>query len=186
MTTPLSPGNAYFTHVPNMRLPSMDFIYRLECEMSKDEQIIGKSSVAQVSRAILPISGGTVLGPRISATILNTAGADWATTLAGDRFYKLDARYTLKTDDGCLIYVKSKGIYHPGHELQESPDSTEVHQSQADWFTRIQFEAGAGPYEWLNYIFAVGVFSMHEGKIIIDVFKMTNFPGEESRSIIVG
>lgn len=84
MASPLSAGNAYFTHVPPMRLPSLEFIYRLECAMSTEEQIVGKSSASGTTRAILPIAGGSVRGPTISATILNVAGADWATTLAGD------------------------------------------------------------------------------------------------------
>lgn len=58
---------------------------------------------------------------------------------------------------------------------------TNVTQDQADWFTRLQFEAGQGPYEWMNYVFAVGVLTMHEGKIVIDAYKLTNFPGRETR-----
>ena len=92
---------------------------------------------------------------------------------------RLDARYTLKTNDGYHVYVRSKGIYQPDASLSSkgAPPPTDITQDQADWFTRLQFEASEGPYEWMNFVFAVGVLSMHEGKIVIDAYKLTNFPG---------
>lgn len=94
---------------------------------------------------------------------------------------KLDARYTLKTDDGNLIYVRFKGIYHPGPSLPSSAGPpANVTQDQAEWFTRLQFEANEGPYEWMNFVFAIGVLTMHEGNIIIDAYRLTNFGGRET------
>lgn len=79
-----SPANAYLAHLPQTRLPSLDFIYRLECSMSSDVQVVGKQSASSSSRIILPIAGGAVSGPRLSATILSVSGADWATSLPGE------------------------------------------------------------------------------------------------------
>jgi hypothetical protein len=95
------------------------------------------------------------------------------------QFMKLDARYTLKTSDGYHIYVRSKGIYQPEPSLSSNDGSPplNVTQDQADWFTRLQFEASEGPYDWMNFVFAVGVLTMHEGNIVIDAYKLTNFPG---------
>lgn len=101
------------------------------------------------------------------------------------QFMRLDARYTLKTEDGFFIYVRSKGIYQPNPSMV-SPDATPptmITQDQAEWFTRLQFETSNGPYEWMNYVFAVGVLTMHEGSIIIDAYKLTNFLGKESSSL---
>lgn len=193
-------ADVYASRAPPTHLPSLDFIYRLRCSMSPDESVIGKPSTSQTSRVILPISGGTVSGPRISGTIVPASGADWATSLPNEsvranmttvfesdtdkvmQFMKLDARYTLKTDDGSLIFVKSKGIYHPEPSLQSSTAGppTNVTQNQAEWFTRLQFEANEGPFEWMNFIFAVGVLTMHEGDIIIDAYRLTNFGGRDT------
>lgn len=95
---------------------------------------------------------------------------------------KLDARYTLKTNDGHHVYVRSKGIYQPESSLNPRGDAppTNVTQDQAEWFTRLQFETGQGPYEWMNFVFAIGVLTMHEGKIVIDAYKLTNFCGRET------
>lgn len=79
-----SPGHAYMTELPPMRIPSLDFIYRLSCTMSPDEQYVGKPSSIHQSRIILPISGGTFLGPKIAGTIVDASGADWATSLPNE------------------------------------------------------------------------------------------------------
>lgn len=83
MTATSSPGNMLMPDAPPMRLPFMHFLYRLECEMSPDEQFVGQSSTSQSSRLILPFAGGTVEGPEISAVILSVSGADWATSSPG-------------------------------------------------------------------------------------------------------
>ena len=95
---------------------------------------------------------------------------------------RLDARYTLKTSDGYHIYVRSKGIFQPEPSLStnEASPPSNFAQDQADWFTRLQFEASEGPYEWMNFVFAIGVLTMHDGRIIIDAYKLTNFPGRET------
>lgn len=76
-----SPNDAFKSQAPPTRLPSLDFLYRLDCVMSPKEYLVGKPSNSQTSRVILPISGGTVSGPRINGTIVAASGADWATTL---------------------------------------------------------------------------------------------------------
>jgi hypothetical protein len=71
-------------NLPTMRLPSFDFIYRLECTMSPDAQVVGKPTSSHQSRTILPINGGSFVGPKIAGTIVNVSGADWATSLPNE------------------------------------------------------------------------------------------------------
>lgn len=83
-----SPGNVYSPNLPPTHIPSLEFIYRLECGMSPDEQVVGRPSTSQNSRIILPITGGTVLGPEISGIIVPSSGADWATSLPNESVRK--------------------------------------------------------------------------------------------------
>lgn len=100
---------------------------------------------------------------------------------------RLDARYTLKTEQGDLIYVRSKGIFNPKEPYRSSAEGAgaDISQDQAEWFTRLQFEVGKGSYEWLNSIFAIGVLTMHKGKILIDAYSLTNLPRPRSTENLV-
>lgn len=136
--------------------------------------------------------------PKISADILSVSGADWATSLPGTnvrryksnsytyssltlwQLMKLDARYTLKTKQGDLIYLRSKGIFNSKQAFTTNTEvpPADIPQDQAEWFTKLHFEAGEGPDEWMNSIFAIGVLAMHQGKIVIDAYSLTNLPGQ--------
>jgi hypothetical protein len=87
---------------------------------------------------------------------------------------RLDARYTLKTDDGHYIYVRSKGIFKPGPGIDVNPGKSSMTQDEVEWFTRLQFDA-SGPYDWLNSLFGIGVLSMDDNRILIDAYELTNF-----------
>ncbi|KAF2151557.1 hypothetical protein K461DRAFT_321774 [Myriangium duriaei CBS 260.36] len=168
----------------DLRLPALDFLYRLDCVMSDDQFHINQPVGGQATRLVFPISGGTVQGPKISGVIVPNSGADWATTFHGGAVMHLNARYTLRTNDGHHVFVRSRGVYLPDANV-ESPEQppTNVTQDQADWFTRLQFEACEGSYEWLNHVFAIGVLTMRDGHILIDAYKVTNFPGRDERSL---
>ncbi|KAG9675537.1 hypothetical protein KCU99_g4582, partial [Aureobasidium melanogenum] len=170
-----SPGDAYSDGSISMRTPSMKFIYRLECEMAKDNHMVGAQSGTSNARVVMPIVGGTVKGPQISGIIEHMSGADWGLVIGKTGLTRLDARYTLKTDDGHYIYIRSKGIHKPGPGLNIDPGPrTRMTQDEVDWFTRLQFEA-SGPYDWLNSVFGIGVLAMNDSKILIDAYELTNF-----------
>lgn len=70
------------------------------------------------TRNIVPITGGMFSG-RITGTVLS-GGADFQLQVAGE--LQLDARYTLKTDDGELIVIRNCGTFTtavPVYEARE-------------------------------------------------------------------
>lgn len=77
-----SPGNDYEPSLPRMRMPHLEFIYRIVAEMDKSgvEAIEGVDS-SDKNRLYLPIQGGSVHGPQIKGVILHKSGADWAEVL---------------------------------------------------------------------------------------------------------
>lgn len=102
---------------------------------------------------------------------------------------RLNARYTVKTDDGHYLYIKAKGIFNAGPNqsepiLSESrPPPENISQDEVEWFTHLNIEAGPGPYHWLNSVIAIGVLAMHEKKIVIDAYRITNFPGVTPKDV---
>ncbi|KAF7190938.1 hypothetical protein HII31_08097 [Pseudocercospora fuligena] len=179
-----SPGDAYMSIPLQMKVPHLDFIYRLSCEMAPETHPVGAAFDASHSRVIMPIAGGSVHGPGISASIEMLSGADWGMGVKGAEFMRLDARYTLKTDDGHYIFVKSKGIFAPREDgFLAKRDPANMSQDDVEWFTRLQFETDSGPYNWMNSIMAIGVLSMCDKKIIIDAYRVTNFPGLPAKDV---
>ena len=59
----------------------------------------------------MPLTAGTFTGPEISGRLLPGASADWQTVLP-DAIALADLRYTLQTDPGHLLYVRSHGVRH--------------------------------------------------------------------------
>lgn len=62
-----------------MRMPHLEFIYRIVAEMDKEgvTEIAGIDGTSK-SRVVLPIQGGQVNGPQIKGIIVHKSGADWA------------------------------------------------------------------------------------------------------------
>ncbi|KAF4462722.1 hypothetical protein FALBO_10460 [Fusarium albosuccineum] len=170
-----------------MRRPHLEFVYRIVAEMDKEGVSKIKSvDSTSVTRLVLPIRGGSVNGPRIKGIIVDRSGSDWAqVTDPKKSFTRLNALYTLRTDDGVNILVKAKGIYRSGPGVEDKVAEKEtVAQDEVEYFTHLRFEApGESSYGWMNGIVAVGVMTMWEGKPVIDCYRLTNFPGKMAANL---
>ncbi|RHZ65806.1 DUF3237 domain-containing protein [Aspergillus thermomutatus] len=189
-----SPGNAYYPNSQPMRRPGLAFLYRLECDIAKEEIEIGAPHGAGVIRGIANIVGGTFKGPELEGTVLSLGGADWATAIEGTHSMTLDARYTIKTTDGHHLFVQVHGLYRPGPgttyaeqvaaDPKAAPPST-VTQDDVEFFSHIRIEAGAGKYNWLNGLICLGVMTSEDDRIIIDAYHLTNFEGTKPEDVMM-
>ncbi|WP_143443432.1 DUF3237 family protein, partial [Klebsiella pneumoniae] len=89
-------------------------------------------------------------GPKIKGTVLR-GGADWQ-TVREDGTADLVARYSLKTDDGLIIFVENTGIRTaPRAVLDRLARGEEVPPSEYYMRTGARMEVEAGSkYDWLN------------------------------------
>ncbi|RAH74846.1 DUF3237 domain-containing protein [Aspergillus aculeatinus CBS 121060] len=190
-----SPGNAFYPETPPMRRPDLTYLYRLECDIDKDEINLGPPHAAGVIRSIANIVGGTFKGPGgLSGTVLPLGGADWSTMIEGTHSITLDARYTAKTDDGHYLYIQAHGLYRPGpgtayaRQVAEDPLSRPpptVTQDDVEFFSHLRIEAGPGKYNWLNGLVCVGVMTCVEDRIVIDAYYLTNFGGVTPDDVVM-
>lgn len=74
-----------------MRMPHLEFIYRIVAFMDPDSSSIPNVGNTGVSRLILPIRGGTVRGPNIRGEIVRNSGADWAQRFSLSKVRRLPA-----------------------------------------------------------------------------------------------
>jgi hypothetical protein len=122
-------------------------------------------------RRIIPITGGRFVGERLSGRVL-PGGADWQ-VIRADGVAELDARYTLETDDGALIYVRNHGYRHgPEAVLGRLAAGENVDPAQYYMRTTPLFETGDPRYAWLNRIVCVAAGARRPAAVELKVFEV--------------
>ena len=120
-------------------------------------------------RRIIAILGGTVEGDRLAGEIV-PGGADWQIVLE-DGTALLEARYTVRTRDGALVYVKNAGIRRGPREVLARIAAGEVVGPREYYFRSSPvFETGDPRYAWLNGIVAVGSAVRLKEEVILDFY----------------
>lgn len=122
-------------------------------------------------RRIVPITGGRFRGERLSGRVL-PGGADWQ-IVRGDGVSQLEARYTLETDDGALIYVRNVGLRHgPPEVLAKLAAGEPVDPSRYYMRTTPAFETGDERYRWLNKLVCVATGARRKDAVELDVYEI--------------
>lgn len=122
-------------------------------------------------RRIIPITGGRVEGARLRGTVL-PGGADWQ-VVRSDGVADLDARYTVETDDGALIYVRNRGLRHGSPEvLAQLARGEDVDPTRYYMRTHPSFETGEARYAWLNRIVCVGTGARRAASVELEIFEV--------------
>jgi hypothetical protein len=105
--------------------------------------------VGKGGRRIVPITGGEFFGRRLRGKVI-AGGADWQ-IVRNDGVAELEARYTLETDDGALIYVRNHALRHgPAEAMAALAAGRSVDPSSYYFRGATFFETGAARYAWLT------------------------------------
>jgi hypothetical protein len=122
-------------------------------------------------RRIIGITGGSFEGARLSGRVL-PGGADWQ-VVRPDGVADLDARYTLETADGALIYVQNHGYRHgPEAIMGRLASGEDVDPTLYYMRTTPLFETGDARYAWLNRIICVATGARHASSVLLEVFEV--------------
>ena len=122
-------------------------------------------------RRIIGITGGKFSGPRLSGRIL-PGGADWQ-VIRSDGVAYLDARYTLETSDGVLIYVRNKGYRHgPKEVIERMARGEEVDPALYYMRATPWFETSAPAYDWLNRAICVATGARRAAAVELDFYEV--------------
>ena len=122
-------------------------------------------------RRVIGITGGSFAGPRLSGRIL-PGGADWQ-LIRADGVAFLDARYTLETADGALIYVNNKGYRHgPKEAMERLSRGEEVDPALIYTRTTPWFETSAARYAWLNRTICVGTGARRAASVELEFYEV--------------
>jgi hypothetical protein len=122
-------------------------------------------------RRVIDILGGTFRGERLAGRV-RPGGADWQ-IVGADGTAHLDARYTLQTDAGALIQVRSQGLRHgPADVLARLATGQPVDPAAYYFRTALRFETAAPALDWLNRILAIGVGARQPRAVELRVFEV--------------
>ena len=100
---------------------------------------------------MVDVASVEVEGERIRASLAAIDAADWLTMAADGSVGAVDVRFTLKTDDGAIIYVEYSGRADLENGLIATAPTSQT---------------GDRRYRWPNHIQAVGAGALGEDGVL--------------------
>ena len=126
--------------------PQLEFIFAADVTVDPPLDV---GDVGKGTRRFVPIAGGEVSGPKLRGEVLR-GGGDWQ-IIRDDGVAELEARYTLRTDDGALIFVRNYGLRHGPREVIAALAAGETVDPASYYFRGATFfETAAARYAWLT------------------------------------
>ena len=143
-------------------------LFKAEITLAPPQEL---GDTPQGRRRIIGITGGRFSGERLSGRVL-PGGADWQ-VIRADGVADLDARYTLETGDGALIYVRNRGYRHgPPDVLKKLSLGETVDPSLYYMRTTPSFETGDARYSWLNRMVCIATGARRAAAVELDVYEV--------------
>ncbi|MDQ2094045.1 DUF3237 domain-containing protein [Rhodalgimonas zhirmunskyi] len=123
-------------------------------------------------RRIIPITGGTVTGPRLTGRVI-PGGADYE-LIRPDGNSEVEAHYTIEATDGTPIYICNKGLFVAPAQVIERLDAGDP-VAPSDYYFRSApvFDAREGPHAWLSDRLFAATCRFTATEVTIRVFEVT-------------
>lgn len=164
LTAPLAPAQE--TPEP----PALEFAFEVRAQVA--DPVVVAELPSGHTRRIIDILGGTVEGPDLNGKVPK-GGADWQLIRHGDGFTDVDARYTIETDDGDLVYVSNIGIRHAPSEVMQRLNAGETVDQGDIYFRAVpRFETDAPELEWMMKHIFVATGERYPNGVIIRFYKV--------------
>ncbi len=148
--------------------PGLEFAFEVLAEV-RDPTVVGDLPTG--TRRIIDILGGTFEGPKLKGKLL-PGGADWQ-LIRKDGFTDVDARYTLQTDSGDLIYVSNVGIRHAPSDVMRRLNAGETVDPSQIYFRAVpKFEVAAPELEWLMRSIFIATGERYPNGVVIRFWRV--------------
>ncbi len=148
------------------RAPTLEFVCQANVRVAEPLEF---GEVSGQRKRVIPILGGDVSGPRLTAKVL-AGGADWQAV--GPRgVTEVLARYTLQAGDGALISVTNRGVRRGPPEIMRRLLAGEAVDPALYHFRASPvFEVAAGPHQWLTESVFVCTGARWPDRVVLQVF----------------
>lgn len=146
--------------------PKTEFLMHLRADL-QEPQNVGDTPLG--SRHIFYVTGGSFAGPDLKGQVL-PGGGDWV-LVRKDGVSQVDVRITLRSDDGCMIFVNYRGLVEIPPDIRSRIAKGEDVPADRYYF-RITpaFETGCQKLAWLNKLVAIGVGKKSSTAVSYDIF----------------
>ncbi|MEJ0098722.1 MAG: DUF3237 domain-containing protein [Pseudomonadota bacterium] len=149
--------------------PSLTFAFELRAKVA-DAVVIGQ--VPHGTRRFVPMLSGTLIGPMINASVVPGSGGDWL-LVQPDGFTELDARYTVRTSSGELVYVQNSGMRHAPPDVMQKLNAGQAVDPKLVYFRSVpKFETSAPGLQWITRSIFVGVGERTPNEVIIRFYRV--------------
>jgi len=118
---------------PAASLPRVEFVFEARVTLSP-ATVVGETAMGR--RQYIPITGGTVAGPKFKGQVI-PGGWDYQLRTGGG-CGTISADYFWRAEDGAVIHILNEGMMCPGGA-----------KGERTWL-RPRFEAPKGPHDWLT------------------------------------
>ena len=122
---------------PADAVPRVEFAFEERVTLSP-AVVLGQTALGR--RQYIPITGGTVAGPKLTGRVV-PGGFDFQLTYAASDCTQLSADYFLEAEDGTAIHVFNEGLVCPASERAIFRPKLEAPKGAYEWLTRATFVA---------------------------------------------
>ncbi|MBD0270553.1 MAG: DUF3237 domain-containing protein [Acetobacteraceae bacterium] len=144
-----------------------EFLFRMSLSTGAPQNV---GTARNGELRIVPVTGGTVEGPRFRGEVLPGTAADWL-RVDGDGTAHMDVRLTVRTGEGHHVYVHYTGIRTGAPDALARLGRGEAVPPEDYYFrTAVRFETGAAELDWMNKVIAVGVGQRPPSGPVYDVY----------------
>ena len=151
---------------PAPQPPRLDYVATLSVIVAEPLDI---GPTAEGHRRIVPITGGTVSGPRLVGRVL-PLGADYQ-TLHTPGLSQLDARYAVETDDGAIVSVDNAAVRAGSPAAMEKlARGEDVDPAEIYFRCALRLRSSAPGWEWVNRTVFVGTGERRPDRVLVHVF----------------
>jgi len=148
--------------------PTLEFVFEAMILLAPPVEL---GTVDGARRRFVPITGGTVSGPRLRGKVL-AGGGDWQAI--GEERTAVHARYTLEAADGTPILIDNVGVRVAKPDIIARLTAGEDLDPALYYFrTTPVFEVQAGPHDWMTRNVFVGQGIRHPDSVVLRVFRVT-------------
>ena len=149
--------------------PQLELFAELSIEVGQPQEV---GRTVHGLRRLIPILGGQAHGRGWTARVL-PGGADYQ-LIVNDRLAELDARYTMETDAGDLIYVQNRALRAADPEVTARLLRGEPVDPQLVYFRcSPSFEAAAPTWHWLSERIFVGSGVRRPDRVELQFYTVT-------------